>query len=435
MAINLDPLPHLSPIVEGRTIITAETIERPPSERPTHDSIDAIADWLIGEARRIPSAAGAIDEYAWRLYAAGIPVLRVSVHAGTLHPQYLGAAFVWWRDTGKTVRVMIKHEIADLIPYEVNPVRRVREGGETLRRHLDGPDAEFDFTVLQELKERGATEYFAFPVGGAYGPSTYMVTYVSDRPGGFADGEIADLKRLSERLSIVADMHSQKHIAQNVLTAYLGAQAGPRVLAGDIRRGSGEAIAAVLWSSDLRSFTHLSDHAPGEQVINILNRVFEAQAVAIAGHGGEILKFIGDGLLAIFPVASPNDAAKAAADAVAAATEALAAVHALDHEIADQAPLKMVIALHYGTVIYGNIGAADRLDFTVIGPGVNLVSRIEAVAKSLDRPLLVSDDFARVYGGKLRSLGQHKLRGLDQPHELFAPEDASTVVPQERLRS
>jgi adenylate cyclase len=278
--------------------------------------------------------------------------------------------------------------------------------------------------VLEDLKARGATEYFAFPVGGAYGPSTYMVTYVSDRPGGFSDSEIADLKRLSERLSVVADMHSQKHIAENVLIAYLGRQTGPRVLAGDIRRGSGEAIAAVLWSSDLRSFTRLSDHAPGEQVIGILNRVFEAQAVAIASHGGEILKFIGDGLLAIFPVASPNDAAKAAANAVAAATEALAAVHALDHEIVDQAPLKMVIALHYGTVIYGNIGAADRLDFTVIGPGVNLVSRVEAVAKSLDLPLVVSDDFARAHGGKLRSLGRHKLRGLDQPHELFAPNDA-----------
>ena len=424
MTTDVDALPHSSAIVEGRTIITAETVERPVDKRPLHDTIDAIAEWLIDDARRIGSAAGAIDEYAWRLYAAGIPVLRVSVHAGTLHPQYLGAAFVWWRDTARTVRVMIKHEIADLIPYDVNPVRRVREGGETLRRKLDTPDAQFDFLVLEDLKARGATEYYAFPIGGAYGPSTYMVTYVSDRPGGFSDGEIADLRRLSERLSVVADMHSQKHIAENVLIAYLGRQTGPRVLAGHIRRGSGEAIDAVLWSSDLRSFTQLSDHAPGEQVIGILNRVFEAQAVAIASHGGEILKFIGDGLLAIFPVASPDDAAKAAANAVAAATEALAAVHALDHEIDGQAPLKMVIALHYGTAIYGNIGAPDRLDFTVIGPAVNLVSRVEAVAKSLNLPLVVSDDFARVHGGKLQSLGQHKLRGLDQPHELFAPHEA-----------
>ena len=419
-----DEVENSSPIVEGRTIITAETVERPVAERPLHDSIDSIAEWMIGDARRIVSAAAVIDEYAWRLYASGIPVLRVTLHSGTLHPQFLGAAFVWWRDTGRTVRVMIKHEIADLIPYEVNPVRRVREGGETLRRNLEGAQAQFDFAVLDELKERGATDYLALPIGGVYGPSSYMVTYVTDRPGGFSASEIADLERVSERLSVMGDMHNQKHIAENVLIAYLGRQTGPRVLAGQIRRGTGEAVAAVLWSSDLRGFTQLSDRGPGDQVIAILDKVFDAQAHAIASHGGEILKFIGDGLLAMFPVTTPADAAKAAAGAMAAAEQALRAVHALDHGIAGEPALKMVIALHYGTAIYGNIGAADRLDFTVIGPAVNLVSRIEAVAKTLNLPLVVSDDLARVHGGKLRSLGLHKLRGLDQPHELFAPPDA-----------
>lgn len=406
-------------IVEGRTVVTAETVERPPSERPAHDSINGIADWMIGPARRITSGTAAIDEFSWRLYAAGLPLLRVSLHVGTLHPQYLGAAIIWWRDTGRTVRIMIKHEMRDLIPYEVNPVLRVREGGETLRRRLDEPEAQFDFAVLHELKERGATDYLALPVGGVYGPSSYMVTYVSDRPGGFSEGEIADLKRISELLSVLVDMHNQKHIAENVLIAYLGPQTGPRVLAGQIRRGSGEAIAAVLWSSDLRGFTKLSDHVASEEIIAILDRVFDAQARAIADHRGEILKFIGDGLLAIFPVEAPDQTARAAAEALAAASEAIAAVQALGARSAGEAPLKMVIALHYGSAIYGNIGAADRLDFTVIGPGVNLVSRVEAIGKSLDLPLIVSDDFARVHGGTLKSLGLHKLRGLEQPHELF----------------
>ncbi|MGC2078158.1 MAG: adenylate/guanylate cyclase domain-containing protein, partial [Xanthobacteraceae bacterium] len=191
--------------------------------------------------------------------------------------------------------------------------------------------------------------------------------------------------------------------------------------AGQIRRGSGEAIAAVLWSSDLRGFTKLSDHVAAEEVIEILDRVFDAQARAIADHGGEILKFIGDGLLAIFPLATFEGVADAAMNAMAAAQQALAVVHAIEHVSLGSESLKMVVALHYGTVIYGNIGAADRLDFTVIGPSVNLVSRIEAVAKSLDLPLVVSDDFARAHGGALRSLGLHKLRGLDQTHELFVP--------------
>lgn len=404
-------------VVEGRTVITAEVVERPPAERPASDSVDAIADWLIGAARLIPTAARAIDEYAWRLTAAGIPLLRVSLHSGTLHPQFLGAAYVWWRTTARTEEIMVMHEVADMMSYEENPVLRVRRGGETLRRRIDGA-APLDFAVLHDLKARGASEYFALPVGSAYG-SNYMATYVTDRPGGFADAEIAQLTRVSERLSIIADMHSQKQIAGNVLKAYLGRQTGPRVLAGQIRRGSGEAVAAVLWSSDLRGFTRLSDQLPGEQVIAIIDQVFDAQARAITEHGGEILKFIGDGLLAIFPVSTTDGAAQAARDAMVAATQALAAVHALGPVLGEL--LRMVIALHYGTVFYGNIGAADRLDFTVIGPAVNLVSRIEAVAKSLDLPLVVSDDFAALNGGKLRSLGLHKLRGLDQQHELFAP--------------
>src|ERR1700761_4410887 len=159
-------IPHRPAIVEGRTVVTAETIERPPAERPTHDTVEGIGAWLLGAARRITSGLGAVDEYAWRLCAAGIPLLRVSIHVGTLHPQYLGAALIWWRDTGRSILVMIKHEIADLIPYDLNPVRRVREGGETLRRHLDMPDDQFDFEVLHELKERGGTDYLALPIGG-----------------------------------------------------------------------------------------------------------------------------------------------------------------------------------------------------------------------------------------------------------------------------
>jgi adenylate cyclase len=167
----------------------------------------------------------------------------------------------------------------------------------------------------------------------------------------------------------------------------------------------------------------MSDQLSGAEVIGMLNDLFDLQAKAIARHGGEILKFIGDGLLAIFPVANPGEATRTASSALAAAQEAQAALSVLRSQASGcgESPLEIVIALHYGTVIYGNIGAADRLDFTVIGPAVNLVSRIEAIAKSLDLPLIVSDDFAGVYGETLTSLGLHRLRGLDRQHELFAP--------------
>jgi len=257
-----------------------------------------------------------------------------------------------------------------------------------------------------------------------------MATYVTDRPGGFTAPEIEELTGISQRLAIPADMFAQRAVAENVLKAYIGQTTGPRVLAGQIRRGTGEEIKAILWSSDLRGFTQLYDRLSGDRIIIMLNAVFDAQAIAIESHGGEILKFIGDGLLAIFPITEGAEKGQAAKRALAAAGEAFAAVrHALTEAmLAGEPPVRMVVALHCGTVVYGNIGAAARRDFTVIGPAVNLVSRVEAVAKALDLPIAVSEAFARAYGGPLRSLGRHELRGLGGSHELFAPEPPAALL-------
>ena len=403
-------------------IVVREVVARLPEDRPPRDTIDGIAEWLVGPARHIVSGIASFDEFAWRLLAAGLPLLRVTLHVGTIHPQFLGTTMVWWRDIGKTTQVMIGHEIGDAIPYGKNPVRRVCEGRETLRRRLDLPDDQLDFDVLFELRERGGTDYLALPIAGVHAVD-YMVTFVTDRPGGFAANEIDDLARMAQRLAVVVDRHSQWWITRNVLSAYLGERTGPKVLAGQIRRGTGVELTAVLWSSDLRGFTERSDRLPGNRMIEILNTLFDAQAIAIRDRGGEILKFIGDGILAVFPIEDMATIPSVARDAVAAAHTALAAVRRLvgDPVMADEPPLEIVVALHIGTVSYGNIGAADRLDFTVIGPAVNLVSRIEGMAKALDRPILVSSDFAQALGDGLVSVGLHHLRGLAMPHELFAP--------------
>jgi len=278
--------------------------------------------------------------------------------------------------------------------------------------------------VLRELKAEHATDYLALPIRSVHGRNHfYMVTYVTDRPGGFAADEIADITRVSQRLAVVCDIQGLRWVATNVLNAYLGPKTGPRVLAGQIRRGTGEELLVVLWSSDLRGFTERSDRLPGDRMIAILNAVFDAQAKAIHDHGGEILKFIGDGLLAIFPIENGASAGRAATNALEAAQEALVAVRHLNGEpsMADEPPLEIVVALHVGTVVYGNIGAAQRLDFTVIGPAVNLVSRLEATAKTLNTPIVLSDDFARAYGKPLTSLGHYPLRGLANRRELFTP--------------
>ena len=402
---------------------TGAVLERPVTDRPTHDTIDAIIDWLAGPAHHNSlSLADEFDEFAWRMLAAGLPLLRATLHLRTLHPQYLGANFVWWRTAGRTVLTFVAHEVQDLFAHEDNPVRRVMVAGETIRRRVDVADDALDFPILHDLKAEGATDYFALPVKSSLG-TNYMVTYVTDRVDGFTEKEISDLIRVSQRLSLLADLRNQRRIASNILTAYLGSNAGPKVLAGQIRRGTGEEITAVLWSSDLRGFTERSDRLAGIQVIAMLNALFDAQAKSIVGHGGEILKFNGDGLLAIFPIKSADMAAAAASNALTAAMQAVEVARNLtsDPSLPGEPPLEIVVALHVGTAIYGNIGAADRLDFTVIGPAVNLVSRIETVAKALNRPIVVSGDFARTYGKPLEPLGRHELRGLATPHDLFAP--------------
>ena len=407
--------------IDRRLLHIDEVVERPPAERPKHETVEAILDWLYRPALLDESGARAVDELAWRLLAAGLPLLRMTLHSGTLHPQFLGTNFVWWRDEGRTVHTLVAHEMRDTVQYVNNPVRRAIEGGETIRRRLDVAETEFDFSILFDLKAKGGTDYLVLPVASAYG-QRYVVSFTTDRADGFSTWDVDALTRVSERLQGVCDSYSQRAVTRNLLNAYLGSKAGPKVLAGQVRRGTGEALTAVLWSSDLRGFTERSDRLEGNRMVAILNALFDVQAKAIHDHGGEILKFIGDGLLAIFPIDDALQPRTAAENALDAAREALDAVRGLDDDpsMVGEPTLKIVVALHAGTVIYGNVGAADRLDFTVVGPAVNLVSRIESVAKLLDEPIVVSDDFAQAYVGPLRSLGHHQFRGVATPRELFA---------------
>ena len=407
--------------IDPSFIHTIEIVERPAAERPACDTIGGIAEWLIGPALDAATGAQAIDELAWRILAAGFPLARLTLHSGVLHPQFLGTSFVWWRDTGQTVQTFVAHEVRDVVPYQNNPVLRVVQGGETLRRRVDVPDGELDFPILRDLKAKGCTDYLALPIPGAHG-RRYAATYTTDRVEGFSTRQVSELTGISRRMSVACDSFGQRELTRHLLKIYLGPNAGPKVLAGQIRRGTGEELTAVLWSSDLRGFTGRSDRLPGQQMIAILNALFDAQATAIHKHGGEILKFIGDGLLAIFPIDGTAPASAAAHNAMAAAVQALEAVRRLSEHpsMVGEPALQIVVALHAGVVIYGNVGAVDRLDFTVIGPAVNLVSRVENAAKTLGEPIVVTDDFAQTYAGPLRSLGVHQFRGVAKPRELFS---------------
>ncbi|HKO09011.1 MAG TPA: adenylate/guanylate cyclase domain-containing protein [Alphaproteobacteria bacterium] len=374
--------------------------------------------WLLGEGRRIDDGGVFFGELCQRLVAAGLPLWRANLSVRVLHPQLNAVYYRWWRG-GEVERLESEHGSEHSDAYLSSPIRVIYEGAAGLRRRLDRPDPHLDFPILAELKAAGATDYVAMALpDSADRPAA--VSWTSDRAGGFATDDLTLLNDMLPILSLVVEVHKLRRIGASLLDVYLGAETGRRVLEGAVQRGQLETIHAVLWYCDLRGFTHLSDTLPHDELITLLNEYFEAVGEPVIARGGEILKFIGDAMLAIFPLDLELDRS-ATQPALAAAGDALANVRELNARRAanGQRSIKLGIALHIGDVGYGNIGAPTRLDFTVIGSAVNKVVRIEALSKALDRPLLLSADFARRYGQPLLSLGFHALRGISEPEEVF----------------
>ncbi len=282
------------------------------------------------------------------------------------------------------------------------------------------------YPLLADLKAEGMHDYAVIPLGSG---NEYhnAVTLATVRESGFDDGDLQEFRRIFEIFGLHVERHIAWRIAENVMDTYLGTVAGHKVLSGTIERGAGESMRAVIWMSDLRGFTTLADRLPGVDVLTILNEYFERLAGAVIDHGGEILKFIGDGLLAVFPV-SGNDAGREAATAsLAAAKQALDEIQQLNdsapeclEKIEGWRPLRFGIALHLGEVFFGNVGAPERLDFTVIGRAVNEVSRVEMLTRELDREILVTEPVARLLDCNLDNMGSHKLRGLSSPVTLYS---------------
>ncbi len=385
-----------------------------------------IAAWLL-EDRRIPRTGGQrFDQLCWRLVGQGVPIWRATFSTPTLHPQYQGYAYRWWRDRAVVEEFRVLHGVRESADYLVSPIRSVIEQGTSARYRLETESAASDmarFPLLGKLRSEGATDYFASPLT-LFNKRRQAVTWATDQPGGFSDADIEVLTRILPVLDAVADAAFMRRIASGVLDTYLGRTIGSRVLDGQILRGQGDRLQAILMATDLRGFTGLSDRLPGEELIALLDDYFEAVTQPVARHGGEILKFIGDGVLAIFDL-SKRTAEEATEAALAAAEEGLARLAGLSQSRAasGRSALHMGVGLHLGEIFYGNVGAADRLDFTAIGPAVNLTSRLEGLTKRLDRTLLVSEDFARACRRPLVSLGFHPVRGLSQPAEIFALPD------------
>ena len=376
--------------------------------------------WIVTAGRRQETMRGVVAELCRHLVETGMPVARMMLSVRTLHP-LVAARGIFWRqgNAGCTEQIDRGHDVLTADVYLNSPMRLAYEEGKTVRRRLAGPGAVRDFPILDELAGEGLTDYLVLPMHFTDGVRA-VTTWATDRPEGFSDADVARLGALMPVLALLVEVHVRRELSSTVLDTYIGGDAGRRVLSGSIKRGDASVIKAVLWYCDLRGFTPLSEKLDGAELIGILNEYFQRMAEPVAAHGGEVLKFIGDAMLAIFPLAS-RDEEIACNAALAAAREAIAAMKSYSIECAacGRPGLNFGVALHLGEVTYGNIGAPDRLDFTVIGPAVNRAVRIEEMCRQLDVGLLVSGEVAKHCGGGLVSVGRHALRGVGEAMELF----------------
>jgi adenylate cyclase len=414
-----------------------QLVRRQPISRLGADDGTAL-DWLMSGAATSGGLAELLDGVIARLVVAGQPIERATLLMSTLHPQLVGITANWRGDLGLCDEVEVNAHVRETTDYLTSPLRPIVEEGRSIRVSPQDPEARSTYPIMRTLAKDGFTDYWGFPLKQRDPQNELqftIMTLATRRAGGFPPGIFEAIAALRPALALNVEVISRGKIAEHVLDAYLGGRIGKRVLAGDIKRGSGETIDAVVWVSDMRNFTGLSDQIDSADVIRLLNAFFEGLVEAVHEQGGEVLKFVGDGLLAIFPISEAQPAPAAAASALAAAREGLAAVERLN-EAGSTAPtldlswrpLGMGIALHRGPVFFGNIGSRDRLDFTVIGPAVNLAARVESLSKTTGHRLLLTDSVAELVKEPVEELGTFPIRGVTYPVALFAVSERAAAI-------
>lgn len=392
----------------------------PQDNRAPATQADSVVDWLTNGTRDDRFVDNIFAQMCIRLQQAGVPLKRATLHILIHHPQWLGARMMWSDGMREAEIALVDYDVRERSEYIGSAANEIHDGAAEVRERLE-QDSSLGrkHALYDEMRARGLTDYVAWPLHHTLGKQ-HLITFATDRPGGFDDAHIAALKKLLPVLALVSEIRVKNRLARTLLETYVGTHAGELILAGATRRGSGTTVRAAIMICDLRDFTKISDNWPRDDVIDLLNDYFDAMSEPIARHGGEILKFIGDGLLAIFPLSEPS----ACANLLHAVTEARQAMAALNerNSATGRAPLNYGIGVHVGDVMYGNIGSASRLDFTVIGPAVNMASRLEALTKQLGRTVLLSRDFAELVQPKfeLEHVGKHEVRGFSEPIELFA---------------
>ena len=398
----------------------SETSDMPRDNReqaplPPPDLAAELGAWLIRDARFLADNQEVLGQFCERIAAAGVPIERVSLHQRAFHPQYRGVSRIW-RSGQPMEERFLDHGIEKTATYIESPVRLVVEERQSLNCRLEGND-KLPFPMLDELRQDGFTHYVMEPLVYAVG-IVNAFAWATKRPGGFSPADLRLFRDLLPAYAAVAELKALRRFIGGMLTTYVGGEAGKLILEGQVRRGDVREITAALTLFDLRDFSQMSDRLAPRAVLRMLNSYFDCVMPPVEAHGGEVVEIMGDGVLAMFPQGPERSAAEACNAALTAANAGLAALVERNRKH-PATPLQAGVALHYGTVNYGNIGSGNRLDFTVIGPDVNLTARIERLCRELDRSLIMSEAFAETLHRPMWEIGHFELRGFAKMQRLF----------------
>lgn len=396
---------------------------------PSHSESDwltpGLIHWLFSSGRLIEKNNRFTQELATQLVAAGAPVDGIRLMVRTLNPQVLAFSNFWSSGTNRTETATARHGIRSTERYLGSPLEYILEQRKSLHQPLNDLPEE-PHAAYAELLADGYSDYLGLPVEFSDGALS-AIFFTTKKPGGFCPADIEAFHRLRDYLAPILELQSTRHTAVSVMNTYVGKRTGQKIMNGMVQRGDADIINAAIWFSDLRDFTHLTETLPAAQLLELLNSYFEFVSAAVTARGGEILRFIGDAMLIVFPIDENMCNKTACTAAIDAAIDAFSTLATLNHQRRRRGmpSIEFGVGLNIGEVIYGNVGASDRLDFTVMGPAVNRTARLESLTKTLDSSVLFSQEFAQAIEQPVKHLGDHAMKGIDGQHPVYALQDES----------
>jgi adenylate cyclase len=383
-------------------------------------STQPVIDWLFSEGRMLDDNSQFVLQLAHQLVACGAPIERLLLSIQTLNPEIAATSSTWMRSTDSIVHFSAQHGTLKTDRYIGSPMQQLFETEKRVRQRLDQLP-EGAHAAYTELAEDGFTDYLALPIMFSWGLGSALILSTKSAQG-FSNTDIENFRILRNYLAPIIEVYSLRHLSKSLMNTYVGKRTGEKVLSGMIQRGDADVINAALWFSDLRDFTHLTETLPAKQVLEMLNEYFEFVAAAVNARGGEILRFIGDAMLIVFPIDDDMCRETACKAAIDSAIDAQSTLASLNHQRRrhGQPEIKFGVGLNVGEVVYGNVGAPNRLDFTVMGPTVNRTARLEALTKTLGCNILFSKEFSELIDTPSSYLGLHEMKGIAEPQAVYA---------------